>query len=96
MKAQWLYQVALFGNGIAIVILPHISQYTGLIGYVLIYGACYGAFIALVNVLILGALNEQQRPSGLGMQMCLRSIPTLIGPPLAGRYNRFSYQYRKY
>ena len=87
MKAQWLYQVALFGNGFSTILLPHISHYSGLVGYFLVYGACDGAFISLLNVLTLGVLDEQQRAGGLGMQLLLSSISTLIGPPLAGRFN---------
>ena len=61
-------------------VIPGLS----LTNYVVVYGACDGAYITMLNVLILGCLDEERRAGGFGMEMFLASTTTLVGPPLAG------------
>lgn len=84
LKPQYIYQIALFGNGIATLLLPLAQDYPGMVAYVVVYGACDGAYITMLNVLILSSLDDKRRASGFGIETCLASLTTLIGPPLAG------------
>ena len=87
IKPQYVFQASLFVNGFSTILLPLIRTYSQLIGYVIVYGACDGVYVSLLNVLILSSLEDERRAAGFGMELFLTAITALIGPPLAGKYN---------
>lgn len=85
MDEIYLYQASLIGNGLATVLLPHIRSYSGLVPYIIAYGACDGVFILLMSVLVLKSVDGESRAFALGMQQCFTAVALLVGLPFAGR-----------
>ena len=87
VKPQVLYELSLLLNGVSMALLPQLSTYAGLACYVVVYGACDGVFLSMLNVLIMSCVDSKRRAFAFGMELFLTSLTRLAGPPLAGRGN---------
>ena len=86
IKPQYVFQAALLINGVSTILLPLIESYSQLIAYVVVYGACDGIYISMLNVLVLNSIEAERRASAFGVELFLTALTTLVGPPIAGRY----------
>ena len=88
IPALHLYQASLIVHGLSTILLPWIRTYEGLVGYVIVFGACNGSFVSLKNILVLVSVDYSHdlKASALGIQQFLNAIAILTGLPLAGWY----------
>ena len=63
-------------------------HYVGLIGYVVVYGACDGIYWTMLTIVVVDSVGERLRAVAFGMQQFLNSITLPVGPPLAGEFQR--------
>ena len=85
VKPQYVFQAALFGSGLSTLLLPLIKTYSQLVAYVIVYGACDGIYISMLNVLILNSVDADRRAAAFGTELFLTALTTLLGPPVSGR-----------
>ncbi|KAK3097753.1 hypothetical protein FSP39_012826 [Pinctada imbricata] len=79
-----MHQLSMVVTGTAVMLLPLIKSFTGIIAYVLVIGLVDGCYVVLLPVLTSALLTGENIVSAWGFLIGTCSITFTLGPPVAG------------
>ena len=85
VNARYVCQAASFLAGTATILMTLSQRYTVVVGYILVFTFCIGAYDSTVNIILVTCVTEEKRTSAVGWQWLVRSFFLASGPPLAGK-----------
>lgn len=74
--------------GIVLLLCPLASSFSELVAFSAAYGLVYGATVAIHITVLFEVVGVQRFGSALGFFMLIRSSGGLLGPPIAGEWER--------
>lgn len=80
----FVYQFSLLCIGLSHTFIPLCTTYGALIGYTIGFGFFEGCYVCLCAVLTADVLGRSRMASGIGLLFGIKSLPLMLGPPLAG------------
>ena len=84
-NARYIAQAATFVEGTATILMTLSREYYVLVGYIIVFSLCEGAFISTLNFIPLTVVPEKQIASSIGWQWVTSSFFLASGPPLTGK-----------
>lgn len=88
-RIQYLFSFSLILNGVCHLICPLMTNYTLLVIYAVFFGLSFGMVFALVFECLMDLMGSQRFPSAVGLFTIIECFPVLIGPPVAGKENKW-------
>ena len=79
-----MYQLGLLCMGMANTLLPVSNHYISLIVYAVIFGMSESCFIVMIPLITKDIVGTKRLPRAIGCLFMLMSLPTMLGPPVAG------------
>lgn len=79
-----VYQISMLMMGIANTMCPMMKSFGGLLAYNVLFGFFEGCYVCQCAVLVGDIVGLDRIASGVGTLFGIKSIPLMLGPPLAG------------
>ena len=83
-----VYNGVMFGVGVVSMVMPSVQGFTGFAVISAIYGALTGIYVAQKSVVVVDVLGLEKMASSFGLLLGFQGIGSIIGPTLAGNYNK--------
>ncbi|XP_062510328.1 monocarboxylate transporter 12-like [Corticium candelabrum] len=80
----YVVQLSIAIAGVANIVCPFFTNYSGLIFYSLLFGMFNGAAVSLMPALLVDYLGIQKFAQALGLMLGAEALAVLLGPPSAG------------
>ncbi|XP_017775060.1 PREDICTED: monocarboxylate transporter 2-like [Nicrophorus vespilloides] len=88
ISRQYLCQAALVGIGLSLLALSAVQGYHGYVLFVWLYGVCLGGYNYSIKMYTLERIRARHYTKAWSFIQGARSIPVLIGVPIAGYINQ--------
>ena len=82
----YMYQAGLLTMSISTTLLPMGKGYPALVAYALIFGLAEACFVVLIPLVTKEIVGIGRLSPALGSLFMIMSIPTMVGPPVAGEH----------
>lgn len=82
----YLYQMSFLCIGIADVLVPQVTNFTGLVMYMIAFGVFDGCFVTLLAIVVSDVVGIDKVSPGMGIKFFFMAITTFVGPPAAGKF----------
>lgn len=79
-----MHQLSMVVTGTAVMMLPMIRSFTGIILYVVIIGLVDGCYVVLLPVLTVSLMAGENSVTAWGFLIGTSSVTFTLGPPVAG------------
>lgn len=80
-----MHQLSMVVTGTAVMMLPMIRSFTGIILYVVIIGLVDGCYVVLLPVLTVSLMAGENSVTAWGFLIGTSSVTFTLGPPVAGK-----------
>lgn len=87
IKPVYVNQMGDICSGICTLVLAVTSNYSILVVTTLLYGIADGTFYTTLNVVLLGSVEQEQRPYAYGSAGAAFSLAVTLGPMVTGMFD---------